>query len=463
MTKFSQEAVHALEAKLVHSLLEGPKDVQARLLADVKPEDFITETAREIFRRVRALITRGRDVPRKHVLLADPVLSDEAKVLLKREVEPVTDRSDLDLLLDGFQTISRSEKALQRLADVAEALKSRDVSRATSLLSDVARALQGDESEALTLDGAPGNLKKVLEVLDRAISGEALHLVKTGLAEFDEKSGGLPRGGVTLVCATTGGGKTTLALNMAVNQAKMGYRVLYASLEMSEEELLMRIASRLSRLPFERLYKADVNAKARLVALHKLSRFLREVRLSGGCLELYAPSSDRVSVDDICAYARGKEFDVVYIDYVGLLRDLSSAKAKWENLSDAVRNAKLFASVGKKKPAMVILAQYDMKKDQVRYSRAMVEHSSLTWAWVYGDVERSTNRVKVRQIKTRNQPQYDFWLKANFQFCEMVSVSQTVVDEREVVVEDEAIKPDPDEPKPMEDLDKWVEKVVSEV
>lgn len=461
MTKFSQEAVHALEAKLVHSLLEGSKDIQARLLTDVKPEDFITETAREIFRRVRALITRGRDVPRKHVLLADPVLSDEAKVLLKREVEPVTDRSDLDLLLDGFRTISRSEKALQRLADVAEALKSRDVSRATSLLSDVARTLQGDESEALTLDGAPGNLKRVLEVLDRAISGEALHLVKTGLSEFDEKSGGLPRGGVTLICATTGGGKTTLALNMAVNQAKMGYRVLYASLEMSEEELLMRIASRLSRLPFERLYKADVNAKARLVALHKLSRFLREVRLNRGCLELYAPSSDRVSVDDVCAYARGKEFDVIYIDYVGLLRDLSSAKAKWENLSDAVRNAKLFASVGQKKPAMVILAQYDMKKDQVRYSRAMVEHSSLTWAWVYGDVERSTNRVKVRQIKTRNQPQYDFWLKANFQFCEMVSVSQTVVDEREVV--EEEVKPDPDEPKPMEDLDKWVEKVVSEV
>ena len=456
---FTQEAVHSLEAKLIHSLLEGPKDVQSRILAEAKPEDFITDTAREVFRRVRALVTHGRDIPRKHILLADPVLSDEAKVLLKRNVEPITDRTDLDLLLDGFHTISRSEKALSRLADVAEALKNRDISRATSLLSDVARTLQGDESESLVLDGSVGNIKRVLEVLDSAISGEALHLVKTGLSEFDEKSGGLPRGGVTLICATTGGGKTTLALNMAVNQAKMGYRVLYASLEMSEEELLMRITSRLSRIPFEKLYKADLTPKARIVALRKLSKFLREIKQKGGCLELLAPSSDRVSIDDICAYARGKEFDVIYIDYVGLLRDLSSAKAKWENLSDAVRNAKLFASVVKRKPAMVILAQYDMKKDQVRYSRAMVEHSSLTWAWVYGDVERSTNRVKVRQIKTRNQPQYDFWLQANFNFCEMRSVSQTV--EEPSTVEEEP--PDPDEPKAIEELDQWVERMVADV
>jgi len=459
------EAIYAAEASIIATLLDGPRKLRPLILERVSVDDFISDAAREVFRRIQALLRHGKALPSREVLQVDQALSDEARLFLQRG-KIVRKRGDLLLLLENFLRASRAERALDALNDAAKYLKAHDIEEAAAVLTRVRAELQVGDADVLTLDGSPDSVRDTLKTLDAVLQGEAIQLVETGLVEFDRRSGGLPRGGITLIGANTGGGKSTLALCMATNQALKGYKVAYVSLEMDKAELLARMASRLSRIPFDQIYTGRVRPKARELALRKVGQFLRRVHRNGGLLQLYAPDDDSLSMDDICAWARGRQFDVIYIDYVGLLRDLSRQRAKWENLGDAVRNAKLFAgSVKKRKPAMVILVQYDMKKDQVRYSRAMVEHASLCWVWTYGDVERSTHRVKVRQVKTRNQPQYDFWLRENFQFCEMVSVSKEEVDtslkEDEAPEREKTDAPAPDEPAPP-DLDDWVDQLVEE-
>ena len=64
-------------------------------------------------------------------------------------------------------------------------------------------------------------------------------LIPTGIAILDEMlGGGLPRGSATLVTGPPGAGKTILALNITVNNTKMGRKVLYVSFEEPAEQLL---------------------------------------------------------------------------------------------------------------------------------------------------------------------------------------------------------------------------------
>lgn len=61
--------------------------------------------------------------------------------------------------------------------------------------------------------------------------------VPTGLRSFDKVSGGLKPGGYTLVCAETGVGKTTMAINMINAALKSGIGVVLFTLEMSRPDI----------------------------------------------------------------------------------------------------------------------------------------------------------------------------------------------------------------------------------
>lgn len=70
--------------------------------------------------------------------------------------------------------------------------------------------------------------------------------VTTGLIDLDELTLGLEAGGLYLLMATPGVGKTELAMQIAIHVGKVHGTILFASLEMSEFELAHRYA-RISR------------------------------------------------------------------------------------------------------------------------------------------------------------------------------------------------------------------------
>jgi replicative DNA helicase len=77
--------------------------------------------------------------------------------------------------------------------------------------------------------------------------------VPTGWDDLDKVLAGLHRGDLIIVAARPSVGKTALALNLAVNAAKEGVAVGVFSLEMSAEQLVMRILSSESRVDGQKL------------------------------------------------------------------------------------------------------------------------------------------------------------------------------------------------------------------
>lgn len=64
-----------------------------------------------------------------------------------------------------------------------------------------------------------------------------------GFMDLDTLTSGMQPGNVTVVAAQSGMGKSTFALNAAVAAAKTGAPVMFSSLEMSETELMQKIAA----------------------------------------------------------------------------------------------------------------------------------------------------------------------------------------------------------------------------
>jgi replicative DNA helicase len=88
------------------------------------------------------------------------------------------------------------------------------------------------------------SLMAALAEIERAQKGETGYT--TGLASVDRESGGYFKGEMTCIAARPGVGKTEYALGGAIENAKLGHKVWFVSLEMTGPQLVKRLLSKAS-------------------------------------------------------------------------------------------------------------------------------------------------------------------------------------------------------------------------
>ena len=215
---------------------------------------------------------------------------------------------------------------------------------------DVKRVLS--EAEGLLLGlrtaEAAGDFKQLRDLLDEFLEspsededGELAQSVRTGFMDLDELlAGGYKRGDLTILAARTGGGKTSLMLNLARNCA-VGQQgtVAVFSLEMGGEQLAMRLLSaeagvEMSRLRLGRHTEAE---EAKVMRAHGLL----------GTAPLFIDDSAVLSVPEIRAKCRRLQadhgLDLVVVDYLQLLHGAGRADTRANEISQISRSLKEMA------------------------------------------------------------------------------------------------------------------------
>lgn len=125
------------------------------------------------------------------------------------------------------------------------------------------------------------------------------------------------------------------------------------------------------------------------------------------------------SMDDVLRMAKPFGYKVIVIDYVGLLE--GSGEDQWKSLLDAVGTAKNFTR--QTGTLVIILAQLDSGKDELRYSKGMAEHADTFWKWNYSkDEQRELRRIPVIVAKDRDAPLMTFDLEERFDIMTAYSV-----------------------------------------
>ena len=248
---FSRQMPHSLEAEqaVLGSILIDSR-CTAQVIAALRPEDFYTELNRGIYEVIASMFNFAKPIDAVTVL-------DEMK--LQGIYNPQSSQSYLVELMNVTPTaanvmryveIIRDKALLRNIATVASDITAA-VNEGTGSSEDVLETAER-RIYALRQGKTLGGLEPISTILGQVYQNLAelsktkggIPGLPTGLGELDETIMGLKNSDFIILASRPGMGKTSLALNMALNVGKKtGKAVAIFSLEMSKEQLAQRLLS----------------------------------------------------------------------------------------------------------------------------------------------------------------------------------------------------------------------------
>lgn len=231
-------------------------------------DDFYKEAHRRIFEAMSALAERSQ--PIDLVTLKDELVRSAS-------LEAVGGAAYLGGLLDGIPRLTNVE-TWSRL--IKEKAVLRNLIHASNRIAQ--SAYEAEEDAAAVLDKAERTIFEIAEKRIRAGFASIRDIVKesfrtidqlshskdritgvpTGFVDLDEKTSGLQKGDLVIVAARPAMGKTSFCLNVAHHaSAKAGECVGVFSLEMSKEQLVLRLLTGDARVDAHRLRTGALQEK----------------------------------------------------------------------------------------------------------------------------------------------------------------------------------------------------------
>ena len=335
------------EQAVIGSILLDPGCLP-EALGVVRAEDFYIKANREIFETIMSMFSFSQTI--------DPVtLLDQMRV---RGVfhEDSTQQYVLDLMqitptaanVLEYARIVRDRALLRALADTAAEIS--EMVYAGSGEAESVLELAEKKIYALRQGRASGGLTPISSVLQKvyeqmgeaAASGSAVPGAETGLTDVDKRILGLQKGDLTLIASRPGMGKTSIALNIATHVAKTsGKAVAVFSLEMSREQLAMRLLSAQSRVDGKKLQTGNLSSDE-----------WRRINAAAGelsAMDLQIDDNPALSVADMNAQCRRvKNLGLVVVDYLQLMTSAGgtqkySGENRTQVVSDISRMMKIMA------------------------------------------------------------------------------------------------------------------------
>ena len=344
----TRQMPHSTEAE--QSVL-GSMLIDARCVPEViealRPEDFYLRTNREIYETIYSMFNFS--------LTIDPVTVLE-HMKQNGVYDENTSRGYLLQLMDPTPTaanvveyigILKDKTLLRRVAEAAGDLTAL-IQQGTETGQDILEAAE-QRIYAIRQGRAARGLIPIsnvlIDVYDRltelAASESAIPGLSTGLTDLDRAISGLNKSDLILLAARPGMGKTSMALNILLEAGKKsGKNVAFFSLEMSREQLALRLISSEcfvdnKKLVTGKLTEEDWEKVA--VAADSLNRS-----------RIFIDDDSSVSVADISAKCRRMDnLGLVIIDYLQLMQSAGGRTYSGENrqqvVSDISRALKIMA------------------------------------------------------------------------------------------------------------------------
>ena len=155
-----------------------------------------------------------------------------------------------------------------------------------------------------------------------------------GIPSLDKRTNGIHKQNLVIVAGRPGIGKSALALQIASHNCERKSKVLFASLEMGETELLERMVMHLSdidtyNMKTGNLTKYEWNQIS--LATDRIAEYPLNINTA-----VRTPSQLRVEI------ARTQP-DLVIVDQLGLLRDENRVNSRREEIVNITRKLKLMA------------------------------------------------------------------------------------------------------------------------
>ncbi|HZN03501.1 MAG TPA: replicative DNA helicase [Candidatus Polarisedimenticolia bacterium] len=343
-----------LEKEVPHSL-DAERSVLGAILVEnsslnraqeiLKDSDFYREPHRRLFKAMTALSERSAAI--------DPVTIKEELQRLG-DLEVVGGQAYIASLLDGVPHSSNIEhyarivKEKAMLRSLIEA-GGRIVQTAYEGSQEVEEIL--DQSERLVFQIAQDQLRAGF-VSMRVIADQGLKTIErlqqhrelvtglsTGYATLDEMTSGFQPTDLIIIAARPGMGKTSFALNIAQNCSRQGRKVGVFSLEMSREQLFLRLLTG----------QARVDAHAMRTGRLRREEWRRVTDTLAEIAEVPISIDDTAGITVLEMRAKSRRLkmeqglDLLIIDYLQLMRSRGRFENRNQEISEISRSLKELA------------------------------------------------------------------------------------------------------------------------
>jgi replicative DNA helicase len=214
--------------------------------------------------------------------------------------------------------------------------------------------------------------------------------VQTGFTMFDQSSGGLKPGQMTVVAAETNGGKTTYTLNIIYNALLAGVGVAMFSLEMDRDEMIDMLVSRhcgVNRDVFN-TGKFSESDQAKMVGGYG--------QMQSFPLWIFdAPVQTTSDMEASLLALKGK-VGLMVVDYLQIATPTDEREPREQQVAKMARAIRVLAK--KFKIPVIVLSQLN-EDGKIRESKALA-HEANTIIILDADVPRMTMKiVKGRSIR----------------------------------------------------------------
>jgi replicative DNA helicase len=214
--------------------------------------------------------------------------------------------------------------------------------RAKDIIADI-----GQELSAITTYSATDEytvsisdaVSRAWDWTERASRGEIVG-VPTGLVDVDKIIGSMINGNVYIVAGRPGTGKTAFAVTVALNQARQGKRIGIFSLEMSSEQVAMRIAAQDSGVDLQNIIQGKMSDG-------EWPRYAASIEQIAG-LKIAINDLSNINIAQIRQIARRIQaeqgLDLLIVDYVQLANaDKDTFERREQEVSAVSRGLKYLA------------------------------------------------------------------------------------------------------------------------
>lgn len=400
------------ERALVACVLDDPS-IFPTMSELVAADDFFFSRPRTIWRAIEQLVSAGTGVD---------LVTVEAQLVKQKELD---NAGGLQYLLEcnqGEHFVANAESYADIVRHCAATRSVKD-GLATALLEveggddpweTIGRAYITVNSTMRNLEAKTKQvgLVQVIDEIAAIQDGSADPVVHSG---FDSLEDYCPQvGDLVVIAARPSTGKTALAIQLAMNQARQGKQVAFYSVEMTRSMILKRLLSLLSGIPM-----CDLVKRGRLSAddFNRLGQAAQSIKEIEPNLTIIGGTNKLESIVSDIQTRRGLE--VVYIDHLHLVK-LPDKDTKEQEIAAATGTlARMSKTLGL---TTFLLAQLNRETEyraskepqlsDLRGSGAIEQDIDIGWflyrADRYDEDEPSDMKVLIR--KNRNGPIGYVWL-----------------------------------------------------
>ena len=416
-----------------------------RLIKDIKPEWLINESHNTLFEVLSDYYLTSGKMPNKEIISLKLRQRFEEKEANKAFMIYSSLLNHKNELHDNQYTISKNaieshwiENHLKfAMRDSLKEITSKNGKEALEILERNVEKLRYNTSETKIIDYDIGDFASfALDRYDQEFKTE--ELIGTGVDEVDERmGGGFRKPNVIALGCGTQGGKSIIAMNLGYSAYQQGLNVAYVTIEMSEEEFLARLHSRISQIPATPILMRKLNNEQKLKLrqtvlldtvnpshLEDAKSYLDEIgkdllkfnridmdknffesefyiKRTNTYYPIDIPSGCKLEVirSKIIKLKEQRGCDMVVIDYAGIMDEILKGEQSWQSYSNLWLRLKALA----RELDIVLISPVQAHDDgHLKYSTAVRDHIDIGLNWMRTDEDILNDRVQFWFTKLRH-------------------------------------------------------------